>query len=82
MFFGSNAYCMFRFIKLAQKWPELMQHWESVDSKLPKWRSEREKGKFAVQIKWTAAVVLLCSLGMAYQVRMKSTDDLNFEEMI
>lgn len=63
VFYGSVAYGMFRFIEIARRWPSLIQHWELVESKLPKWRTQYEKRQLAVQIKMVSFIVLLCSLG-------------------
>ncbi|XP_055326853.1 gustatory receptor for sugar taste 64f-like [Sitodiplosis mosellana] len=42
-FFTTTAYGVFSFIRLARKWPKLMQHWEFVEAILPPYRSFDEK---------------------------------------
>lgn len=54
---------MLCFGTLAQEWPILMKQWESVEAKLPKFRTKQEKQKMAYHMKMLAFVVLLCSLG-------------------
>lgn len=66
---------MFRFIEIARKWPSLMQQWELVESKLPKWHTQYEKRQLAFQIKIVSVVVLLCSLG-------ESTDICHYHPMM
>lgn len=41
-----------------------MRRWESIESKLPKFRTQREKRKLAFQLKMLAFVVLMSSLGI------------------
>lgn len=48
---------------LARKWPELMRRWESVEAKLPKFRTQQEQRGLAFHMKMLALVVLFCSLG-------------------
>lgn len=53
---------MFLFINLAQKWPNLMLKWETIESKLPKFRTQRQKRQMAFQVKFIAFFVVMCSL--------------------
>lgn len=71
MFWGSGIYGMLCFGTLAQEWPILMKQWESVEAKLPKFRTKQEKRKMAFHMKMLAFVVLLCSLGRLTGIILK-----------
>lgn len=66
IFYGSAVYGMFCFGRLATKWPRIMRRWESIESKLPKYRSQKEKRKLAYHLKMLAFVVLMSSLGKIF----------------
>lgn len=63
VFYGSVVYGMFCFLVLAKKWPKIMRRWESVESKMPKHRTQKDKKKLAHHLKILAFVVLMGSLG-------------------
>lgn len=50
-------------MNIARKWPTLMLQWESVESKLPKWRNQYEKRQLAYNVRMVAIAILLSSLG-------------------
>lgn len=62
IFYGSAACGMFQFGILARRWPELMQHWESIEAAMPKFRNQNEKRKLAIHLKMLAFFVLMSSL--------------------
>lgn len=41
---------------LATKWPRMMKHWESVEAKMPKYRSPEEKGRLARHVKMLSVI--------------------------
>lgn len=63
VFYGSGVYGMFCFMVLARKWPKLMRRWESIESKMPAYRTQMEKRQLAHHLKILAFVVLISSLG-------------------
>lgn len=63
VFYGSTVYGMICFGVLATKWPKIMLRWEATESKMPKYRTQKEKRRAAQQIKMLAFIVLMCSLG-------------------
>lgn len=62
---------MFCFGILARKWPELMRQWESVEAKLPKFRTQQEQRGLAFHMKMLAFVVLFFSLGKIDWIALK-----------
>lgn len=48
-------------MNLARKWPNLMLQWETIESNLPKFRTQRQKRKMVFQVKVVAFFVLMCS---------------------
>lgn len=63
IFYGSAVYAIICFGILARKWPKIMQRWEAIEEKMPKYRTQREKRNVAHQVKMLAFVVLMSSLG-------------------
>lgn len=63
IFYGSAVYGMICFGVLAKKWPKLMQQYEAIEGKMPKYRTQREKRKMAHKVKMIAFIVLMSSLG-------------------
>lgn len=62
VFYGSIVFAMFSFERLAFQWPELMQQWHSIESKLPAYKTERERSRLSYRIKMITLVVMLLSL--------------------
>lgn len=63
IFYGSNAYAMICFAKLASKWPELMKSWEDVERNLPLLTKRViNKGQLAFKIQMISTVVIVTSL--------------------
>lgn len=78
-FYTSASYGLFRFMNIAREWPTLMLQWESVESKLPKWRNQYEKRQLAFNVRMVAIAILLCSLGSYFLSSMnKSANFLKF----
>ncbi|XP_031638768.1 gustatory receptor for sugar taste 64f-like [Contarinia nasturtii] len=62
IFYASAVYAMFRFGVLAMHWPTLMRRYESIESKMPKYKYQREKRKLALHLKILTIVVMMGSL--------------------
>lgn len=67
VFYATAAYGMYCFGVLARKWPRIMRRWESVEAKMPKYRSQYEKRKLAQHLKLLAIIVLMSSLGKVFK---------------
>lgn len=60
-FFTTTAYGVFSFIRLARKWPKLMQHWEFVEAILPPYRTYEERKVLGRKIRNVSVIVLSVS---------------------
>jgi gustatory receptor len=58
----TNLISVLCFLELAQKWPQLMAKWYSVEKFLPQIRSQFEKQRMAYQIRMVSLVILFSSL--------------------
>lgn len=54
----ASACGSFLFLRLAAKWPELMQQWELVDAQIPKWRHPQQYRRFALRARLLIALIL------------------------
>lgn len=61
-FYSYNLYGMYCFIRVAQKWPVLMQKWFNVEQLLPQSSNIIERGKLANKIKLISILVITLSL--------------------
>lgn len=57
-FYMASACGSFLFLRLAAKWPELMQQWELVDAQIPKWRHPQQYRRFALRARLLIALIL------------------------
>lgn len=48
-----------------------MRQWESIEAKMPNYRTDREKRKLAYQVKMLSLVVLMSSLGKRESFHLK-----------
>ncbi|XP_055326851.1 gustatory receptor for sugar taste 64f-like [Sitodiplosis mosellana] len=62
IFYGSAVYGIFCFIQLAPKWPRIMRRWESVEAKMPQYRTQAGKRQLARRIKMISIIILMTSL--------------------
>lgn len=62
MYFTSGACGLWSFGNLARKWPSIMVHWEEVEAKMPKYRTQKEKRQLAFRIKSYAIGFCVCAI--------------------
>lgn len=62
VFYISVVYAMLSFERLAVKWPKLMQQWQSIEIKLPPYKTEKERAQLSYRVKMITLVVMTLSL--------------------
>lgn len=54
----ASASGSFLFLRLATKWPELMQQWELIDAEMPKWRHPKQYRLLAFRVRLLIVLIL------------------------
>lgn len=77
-FFTTTAYGVFSFIKLAKKWPKILQHWEFVEAVIPPYKTYGERRMLDRRIRTVSWTVLSVALGMTVVIDKSKTLIVNF----